>query len=67
MLNISPKSISGKIDPSKYNSFAAIGQYPLARRILLWLTIIFGVFLLFLFLPWTQNILATGQITTLRP
>ncbi|MFN3341109.1 MAG: HlyD family secretion protein [Flavobacteriales bacterium] len=67
MLNISPKSISGKIDPSKFKSFAAIGQYPLARRILLWLTIIFGVFLLFLFLPWTQNILATGQITTLRP
>lgn len=67
MLNISPKSISGKIDPSRYKSFAAIGQYPLARRILLWLTVIFGVFLLFLFLPWTQNILATGQITTLRP
>jgi len=26
-----------------------------------------GIFLVFLFLPWTQNIQATGKVTTLRP
>lgn len=35
-----------------------------ARNLLLTLL---GIFLLFMFLPWTQNIRASGKITTLRP
>jgi membrane fusion protein, adhesin transport system len=31
------------------------------------LLILMGLFLVFMFLPWTQNIRATGQLTTLRP
>lgn len=29
--------------------------------------VLLGIFLIFLFLPWTQNIQATGKLTTLRP
>lgn len=29
--------------------------------------VLLGIFLIFLFLPWTQNIQATGKVTTLRP
>lgn len=35
-----------------------------ARNLLL---IMFGIFLAFMFLPWTQNIRADGKVTTLRP
>ncbi len=37
------------------------------RRLTLWLELIFGFFVLFLFLPWTQNIRGSGRVIALNP
>ncbi|HEU4471173.1 MAG TPA: HlyD family efflux transporter periplasmic adaptor subunit [Flavisolibacter sp.] len=36
------------------------------KRIRLWMCVLLGIFLITLFLPWTQNIRAKGKITALR-
>lgn len=37
------------------------------KRVTLWLELIFGIFILFLFLPWTQNIRGSGRVIALNP
>ena len=67
MLNISPNRIQGKIDTKQYESFSMLKDYragKIATRILL--TSLF-VFIIVLFLPWTQNIRSKGYVTTLYP
>jgi len=67
MLNISPYSIKDKVNTGKYRSFALFKKIS-ADQVLKRLLIIF--FLLFLgvsFLPWTQNIRGSGQVTALSP
>lgn len=67
MLNISINRIDQEIDKNQFKSmriFAENKHYRLIRKI------IWGLFLtliLVLFLPWTQNIEATGNVTTLMP
>ncbi len=67
MLNISPNSISGKIDKDKYSSLSGVERKKsnhVFRRIL------YGFLLLLIFiliLPWTQNIRSYGSVTTIRP
>ena len=46
-------------------SYALIYRYNKKSRVWLWFSICFGIFIVFLFLPWTQNIRATGAVTTL--
>lgn len=67
MLNISPVEIKSKVDIERYRSYSSTSVFGLARRVLLWLGVLFGIFIVFLFLPWTQNIQAEGKLTTLRP
>lgn len=67
MLNISDYSIHERLNPSKYKSFDHLGKKKPNRkfnRILLYFLV---VTLLFLFVPWTQNIQGTGFVTTLTP
>lgn len=46
-------------------SYALIYNYNKKSRVKVWAGICFGIFIIFLFLPWTQNIRATGAVTTL--
>ncbi|WP_116106378.1 HlyD family secretion protein [Lewinella sp. IMCC34191] len=67
MLNISLNSVNRYVDRSRLSSLQYVENRK-AGRVLLRLLIIFSVlFLIALFLPWTQNVRATGELTTLRP
>ncbi|MGB3800022.1 MAG: HlyD family efflux transporter periplasmic adaptor subunit [Lewinella sp.] len=67
MLNISLNSVTRHVDRSRLSSLQYVENRK-AGRVLLRLLIIFSVlFLIALFLPWTQNVRATGDLTTLRP
>lgn len=47
------------------NAYAHIYQHNKSSKIRLWFFICAGIFIVFLFLPWTQNIRAKGAVTTL--
>ncbi len=67
MLNISPNSIKGRVDLS---SFKSLNEAELSRSNIMftrWLLSFSFVALLYLFVPWTQNIRAKGKVTTLYP
>lgn len=49
-----------------FTAFQHIYRFNRKSRIKTWSLIFFGVLLLILFLPWTQNIRAKGQVTTLK-
>jgi multidrug resistance efflux pump len=52
--------------PEYFSSFEHIYHYRQKSRIRFWSAVFFGVLILILFLPWTQNIRAKGQVTTLK-
>lgn len=67
MLNISKNRIDKKINTKNYRSFSMVKDFRanvLFTRLLL---ISFGIFLIVMFLPWTQNIRSKGYVTTLKP
>jgi multidrug resistance efflux pump len=67
MLNISPNKIEEDILNGSYQSFNDVLSLRLARTLAFWLGGIFIGFIMLLFMPWTQNIQATGNLTTLQP
>lgn len=50
---------------SNYQSYSLIYHHDSKSRVKLWFFICAGTFIVFLFLPWTQNIRARGAVTTL--
>ncbi|MEO8795143.1 MAG: HlyD family efflux transporter periplasmic adaptor subunit [Daejeonella sp.] len=46
-------------------SYTLIYRYNKKSRVWLWFFVCFGIFIVFLFLPWTQNIKSVGAVTTL--
>ncbi|MEX2484254.1 MAG: HlyD family efflux transporter periplasmic adaptor subunit [Brumimicrobium sp.] len=67
MLNISPNTVSDRVVREKYSAMkTAEGRitHKILPRILLSLLIIFVIFL---FVPWTQNVRARGNVNTLNP
>lgn len=67
MLNITNNKIESLIDLKKFKStqiFQENKQYKVIKKFI-WAIII--IFILILFLPWTQNISGTGFVTTLKP
>lgn len=67
MLNISPHSVSVHIDRSRFNSLRKVEG---RRSGVLIIRTALGLMLLgivLMFLPWTQNIRANGNLTALRP
>ncbi|MFN3916342.1 MAG: HlyD family secretion protein [Flavobacteriales bacterium] len=67
MLNISSKSIDKYIDKQGLKSFKKIYSSKLAKKTGKLLLSLFFIFIVFLFLPWTQNIQSKGFVTTLHP
>lgn len=67
MLNLSPQSVSSRIDKGAYKSFGLTmwaGSKNLFPRLLIGFLLIIIVIM---FLPWTQNIRAKGTLTSLYP
>jgi multidrug efflux pump subunit AcrA (membrane-fusion protein) len=67
MLNISESNIDEKVNPANYESFGMLENPYIGRRIKRIISFSMAGLLLFLFLPWTQNIQTKGKVTTLRP
>jgi adhesin transport system membrane fusion protein len=67
MLNISKNSISHKIDQRNYKSFQMIQRSRWTKLFLKTLLILLGFAILFMFVPWTQNLSTKGFVTTMRP
>jgi multidrug resistance efflux pump len=67
MLNISRNSIAGRIDLTRFSSYSQLPGYKTSRVLARIILIIVGIFMLFMFLPWTQNIRSRGYVTTLEP
>lgn len=67
MLNISLKRINNNIDLSKYKSFQHLESRKVTRILIRIMAFIVAAGVLIMFLPWTQNIRAKGNVTTLNP
>lgn len=67
MLNISEVSTNGKIDPKQYKAFSQMELSPANKMLKRWLVAALLIFLVIIFLPWTQNIQSKGKVTTLKP
>ena len=65
MLLISDNNV--QIDTSKYQSFQKISLSRANLFFKRFIAVIFIILIITLFLPWTQNIRAKGQIITLTP
>ncbi|MFZ4058208.1 MAG: HlyD family secretion protein [Ferruginibacter sp.] len=59
-------NIESLLSTTPFKAFKTIYTINKKSRIKYWVLGILLVFVLFLFLPWTQNIRATGTVTTLR-
>jgi len=67
MLNITKKSISKFINKDDFSSYKKLEGRNSSSSVLKVLLIILLLFVLSLFLPWTQNIRSKGYVTTLNP
>lgn len=67
MLNLSQNRIEGKINKSKFKSFSMVKSTKASRVFYKILCALFLLFIVLLFLPWTQNIRSRGYLTTLHP
>jgi adhesin transport system membrane fusion protein len=67
MLNISNNSVSERVDTKKYKAFGLVVSKNSSKTLVKVLLGINSLFLIILFLPWTQNIRARGYVTTLKP
>ncbi len=66
MLNISNTDINNKIDRTAYSSIVNVEKKKSKRVLTRIVTVGFIVFLISMFLPWTQNIRSSGTLTTLE-
>lgn len=67
MLNISHNSITKKVDRHRLQSFTQVDNAGIFISLSWFLFSLFGLAILFMFLPWTQNIRGEGIVTTLHP
>ncbi|MBT8189956.1 MAG: HlyD family secretion protein [Bacteroidia bacterium] len=67
MLNITEISISSKIDTGNYSAFRILERRSGTKWLIKILLVLFLIFIITLFLPWTQNIRSKGYVTTLNP
>lgn len=54
-------------EEEKYDSFGQVKKNAFARKLSRWLLIFFIGVMIFMFVPWTQNVQSTGYVTTLDP
>lgn len=67
MLNISSKQAAEVFEANKYNAIVRVNNLTSSKVLLKLFYGFFGFALVFMFLPWTQNIRADGEVTTLYP
>jgi multidrug resistance efflux pump len=67
MLNISPNHVSPKIDKNEFPTLKKVEEKQGKKVLLRIVTVALIIGLIMMFLPWTQNIRASGDVTTLRP
>ncbi len=67
MLNISLKRINDNINPAKYKSFRILETKSVSKVLIKIMIASFLMGGLIMFLPWTQNIRAKGNVTTMSP
>jgi len=67
MLNISDIRIDKRLSLEKCHSSRKLNPEMWAVKFSRWLLILLGMFILALFLPWTQNIRARGTVTSFNP
>ncbi|MBT1705761.1 HlyD family secretion protein [Chryseosolibacter indicus] len=67
MLNLSTQSISRSIKAENLYSLRALKTPPAGILLAKWLMVIGLILVLFLLLPWQQNIRGTGRVTALSP
>lgn len=67
MLNISPKQIDKYLDQFRYDSLRNVQSKTSGNVMIRLLTFFFITFLIMMFVPWTQNIRARGNVTTIHP
>ena len=67
MLNISLSRINKNIDLAKYKSFQILESRSVSRVLIRMMTVLMICGFFAMFLPWTQNIRAKGNVTTLSP
>ena len=67
MLNISNESIEKAFKDSNFSSLKHINSVKSGKVLMRLLMVVFGIVLIFMFLPWTQNVRADGEVTTLKP
>lgn len=67
MLNISENTIQNDFSPKGYKSFEMIYRLRWGRLFLRILGVLSVIFMVVLFLPWTQNIQTKGYVTTRYP
>lgn len=67
MLNISNIPITKYFDTSKYSSLHNAEARKSSNVLRKMLAIFFFIMLVFMFIPWTQNVRAPGNVTTIKP
>ncbi len=67
MLNISSNSVSSRINKSRFSALDEVESRKSGRVLIRLLIVTFLLVLIIMFIPWTQNILSRGNVTTLRP
>jgi membrane fusion protein, adhesin transport system len=67
MLNISKTRVADHFDKSQFEIFRRLETTTFAKRLIQISIGLFIVLVIFMFVPWTQNIQANGLVTTLRP
>jgi multidrug resistance efflux pump len=67
MLNISQNTVNQEVELSRFNSFKKTVISNANRMFTRWLLFTLLLVIIFLFLPWTQNIQSKGEVTTLQP
>lgn len=67
MLNISDNTVNQEVEFSRFNSFKRTVLSNANRMLTRWLLFTLFLVIVFLFLPWTQNVQSKGKVTTLQP
>lgn len=67
MLNISNTSVSKYIVPKGYSTLKKVEAKKTSKVLRRVIYISFGIIVLLMLLPWTQNVRAKGSVTTLKP
>lgn len=67
MLNISKESVTARVEENNFRTLRKVEGRSSRRTFIRFLYIISIVSIILLFLPWTQNIRTSGNVTTLKP